>query len=226
MIIDHSKSYRGLGMRAIGHRQRRHAIVKELKNINIPPNSTYCDLGCSNGYITDQLQTQFRLRATGLDYKEDHLVIGRERYPKIEFGLVNLNEPCVDEKKFDLVTCFETLEHVGNINNAIHNILTRIAPGGHGFISVPIEHGVRGIIKYLIKTIVFGYSLSELRISKKEYRKILFSGIRISTARPAAESYGTHFGFDYRDVDEKLSHLNVDFRAFNRGMTRLYLIRR
>lgn len=184
----------------------------------------YCDLGCSNGWITNQISQRFGVNAVGLDHKEEHLSIGRSRHPNIEFGLVNLNQPYKGEETFDLVTCFETLEHVGNLENAVQNIITRIAPGGRGLISAPIEHGLRGILKYGVKKFFFGYSVAELQISEREYRRILLSSSRVSKARPPADGYGTHFGFDYRDVDDALSALNTNFTACNRGMSRFYKI--
>lgn len=224
MTFDHSQSYKGYGLRAIGHSHRLKTIFRELETLKISNGSQLCDLGCSNGYITEQIRDRFGLRALGLDHKNDHLVTGRQRYPEVEFDQIDLNQPYKGALRFDLVTCFETIEHVGNLQNAVQNIVARIAPGGKGLISVPIEHGPRGIIKYGIKKFFFQYSVSELSISDRDYRKLLLSGGRISVSRPAANSYGTHFGFDYRDVDDALTTEMASFVAQNRGMTRFYKI--
>lgn len=176
MVVDHSQSYKGYGLRAIGHRHRLKTIFRELQTLKPPNGSTLCDLGCSNGYITDQIRERFGLKASGLDHNNNHLVTGRQRYPNVAFSMVDLNQSYNGNARFDLVTCFETLEHVGNLNAAIQNILARIVPGGKGLISVPIEHGARGVIKYTIKKFVFGYSVSELMISERDYRNCCFQG--------------------------------------------------
>ncbi len=226
MSTDHSKSYQGFGIRAIGHRYRLSTIFKELEKLQVNEYRAYCDLGCSNGYITYMVHQKFNFNMSlGLDHEVGNLAIARTSYPAIKFERIDLNIISNVHQTFDLVTCFETLEHVGDIKNAIKNLLLRIAPGGVCLISVPIEHGWRGLIKYLIKTLLFRYSLSEIRVSNKCYLKVLFSGDRLSKLRPAANNFGTHFGFDYRDVDDALVENAVEFTAYNKGMTRFYIVR-
>ncbi|MGG7645456.1 class I SAM-dependent methyltransferase [Rhodovulum sp. YNF3179] len=224
MTVDHSKSYKGYGVRAIGHRHRLVTIFKELEAFEIYKNGTFCDLGCSNGYITEKIRHHFDLEAFGFDRNSENIEIGTLKYPNVKFGQVDLNQPYGGSQTFDLVTCFETLEHVGNLKAAVQNILKRIAPGGKALISVPIERGMRGIFKYTIKKIIFGYSVSELGISEAEYFRILFSGRRLSNARPPADGYGTHFGFDYKDIDDALLEYEANYTARNSGMTRFYKI--
>lgn len=227
MAVDHSLSYKGFGIRAIGHRYRLRIILNKLKKLSIfsKKNVTFCDIGCSNGYIMQMIHRNFKLNSSvGLDYDAENIALARSLYPQIRFEEVNLNTTPVADETFDLVTCFETLEHVGNIGNALKNILFRISPGGVCLISVPIEHGARGIIKYLIKKLVFRYSVSELRMSEIKYIKILLGRGRISESRQKADGYGTHFGFDYRDVDDFLISNQVRFEACNKGMTRFYII--
>jgi len=226
LATDHSQSYKGFGVRAIGHRLRLRAIFKELKSMDIPPmGAHFCDLGCSNGFITQKIQAYFNFNsAVGLDHEFDNLTFAQRSYPEIEFRIIDLNKPPEVDRTFDLVTCFETLEHVGNLQNSIRNILSRIAPGGKCLISVPIEHGLRGFLKYLVKKIVFRYSVSELGVPEHCYFRLLLGGDRISKSRPKADGYGTHFGFDYRDVDDLLVESGVNFIAYNNAMTRFYRI--
>ncbi|MCH8569606.1 MAG: class I SAM-dependent methyltransferase [Balneolales bacterium] len=69
-----------------------------------------------------------------------------------------------------MVTCFETLEHVGDFNTALNNILGLCSPGGAVIITVPIEIGPWGIGKFVVKRFVYGYSLHELNpVSTSEY---------------------------------------------------------
>lgn len=226
MATDHSRSYKGFGIRAIGHRHRLKAIFGELKKLGLSSRESFCDLGCSNGYITNMIHRNFNFSLSlGLDHEADNLSVARLLYPDVKFDLVDLNCAPSIVSTFDLVTCFETLEHVGNLDHAIENILSRIAPGGRSLISVPIEHGPKGLFKYLIKKML-RYTVSELGISEINYFKILISGGRLSKARPKADGYGTHFGFDYRDVDDLLTEKNAEFKAYNKGISRFYIIRR
>lgn len=92
-------------------------------------------------------------------------------------------------------------------------------------ISVPIEHGIRGFAKYCAKRFLYGYSVGELGLTESQYVRILLSTNRISIARPKAAGYGTHYGFDYRDVDDILRSIGVMFDSTISGMTRFYAIR-
>lgn len=227
MTVDHSLSYKGFGIRAIGHRYRLSTIFKELDNFKPLKNDfKFLDIGCSNGHITRLIQQYINpIASHGLDYDSKNIANARSMYPQIKFEVVNLNLISIADQTFDLVTCFETLEHVGNLKNALKNILLRISPGGVCLISVPIEHGARGFIKYLVKKLFFRYTVSELSISKKDYLKILLGRGRISESRPKAEGYGTHFGFDYRDVDDLLHYERANFTAYNKSMSRFYILK-
>jgi SAM-dependent methyltransferase len=228
MPVDHSKSYKGFGIRAIGHRHRLTAIFQELRNLDIlPGNFTFCDIGCSNGYITQMIHLRFRpSESVGFDFDIENINQALSTYPQIRFSKIDLNENLSILETFDLVTCFETLEHVGNLDNAVNNILQIIRPGGKCLITVPIEYGMLGILKYFIKKLIFRYSVSELKISEINYLKILLGVDRISISRPRAESFSTHFGFDCRDIDDLLSGKKVKFSAWNKGFTRFYVINR
>lgn len=226
MIVDHSLSYKGFGIRAISHRYRLKTILNYLKNLNLSKSNFTClDIGCSNGFITKIIQKNFNINyCVGFDCDGENIARAKQLYPSIKFEVVNLNIISEASETFDLVCCFETLEHVGNIVNALKNILLRISPGGTCLISVPIEHGARGIMKYLVKKFVFQYPVSELKISEFDYLKILLGKGRISESRKEADGYGTHFGFDYRDVDDFFIVNQVRYKAYNKGMTRFYII--
>jgi hypothetical protein len=51
------------------------------------------------------------------------------------------------------------------------------------------------------------------------------SGGRVSRFRDDRVNWGTHFGFDYRDIDDLLRSRGVRFSASNRFTTRFYVIK-
>jgi 2-polyprenyl-3-methyl-5-hydroxy-6-metoxy-1,4-benzoquinol methylase len=222
--MDHSKSYSKKNIQSITHRHRLNSITQELSGMRIPQGGTFCDLGCSNGFITSIIQRKFNFSyVAGMDHDNENILNASIKHSHITFTVIDLNEFSKPERCYDLVTCFETLEHVGNIENALDNILNRIKPGGNALITVPIERGITGIIKYLIKKIL-GYSVSELKISDWRYFCLIVRGDRISKSRPKANHYKTHFGFDYLDIDELLKKKEINFTAFNKLTTRFYKI--
>jgi hypothetical protein len=161
-----------------------------------------------------------------LDHTIDNLILAKSLYHNINFNFINLN--IINSnifEKFDFITCFETLEHVGSINNALQNLVSlRTNSNTPIIISVPIEVGLIGIFKFLFK-IFKGYKLSELKgnPSKVQYLISLLKG-DISKYRDVKEGWGTHFGFDYNEIDHILMSQNINFTTRNYFTTRFYII--
>lgn len=86
--------------------------------------------------------------------------------------------------------------------------------------------GIRGIAKFLAKTIVYKYDLKELP-GERLYFKYLISLLThrdMSRFRDRRFGWGTHFGFDYRVIDRYLKSGGYRYRAKNKVTTRYYLI--
>ncbi len=228
-MIDHSLTYKTKSLRNIPHIIRLKKIIKLVKSLAPKRDESYLDIGCSNGYLTKLIRSEFHLGNTsGLDHTIENLEIAKIRYPEIKFDFVDLNKaPISSQNKFKIITCFETLEHVGDLNHAIGNIISYSTGGSRILVSVPIEIGVMGVFKFLIKTLVFNYSLKELPESPGwwKYCRDLVTGKRISNYRVNREGWGTHFGFDYREVDYILQSNEIQYEAFNSFSTRFYIIK-
>lgn len=231
MAIDHSLTYKKRSFKNIVHRRRLQKIFNILRTNEVSgKGNSFLDIGCSTGYITNLIEEEFKFsQGKGIDHSEENLEIARTQYGHLDFDYIDLNiAENLKSEKFDLVTCFETLEHVGNLNNALSKILS-FPKENNSFvlISVPIETGFWGILKFLIKKIVYGYKLTELpnNVSSYEYFKSLLLGKNISIYRDEREGWGTHFGFDYREIDEIFIKNGIAFQAFNNLTTRFYTVR-
>jgi 2-polyprenyl-3-methyl-5-hydroxy-6-metoxy-1,4-benzoquinol methylase len=227
-IIDHSLTYRSATLRHLPHRLRLRAIKAIVRTIDLPEGPTYADFGCSNGYVSEQVRRLIAARETyGFDHHDKHFEIGRSLYPDIQFSRFDLNRACGSPIQCDLVTCFETLEHVGHLDHAVANLVSAVAPGGILVISVPIEIGAVGLAKFAFK-LAYGYELSELPVMPRLLRRYvwaLVTGARISRFRDNRLGWGTHFGFDYRDLDDVLSRSGIEIRQWNNVTTRFYIAR-
>ena len=229
MAIDHSLTYRKLTLRNVPHFLCAATIAKIIKKLNIPRASIYFDVGCSNGYLTARIARMIEAdSAIGFDHCEENLNFARRVYPHLEFRNLDLNVRQECSGKADLVTCFETMEHVGNVDAAIYNIYAMVNPGGGVILyTVPIESGFIGTIKYIVKTKLFGYTLRELTHDPKTirmYQKALFSGKDISSFRNTRSGWGTHFGFDYREFEQRLAKFHRVISAWTSGTSRFILI--
>jgi hypothetical protein len=124
------------------------------------------------------------------------------------------------------VTCFETLEHVGELANSLTNLLALTRHGGTLVLTVPIEVGAIGTLKFIAK-MFYRYNLGELPARRNlswMYFSDLIRGTRMSKFRDRRPSWGTHFGFDYRDVDDFLLQRKIPYEARNEFTTRFYRV--
>jgi len=230
MSIDHSQTYKKRSLRNLPHRLRLNAVLLLLDSRMPSRNIRFADFGCSNGYITDLVANRYSVKdAYGFDCEADHLAAARERYPGIQFGPTDLNDP-TPQGIFDLVTCFETLEHVGKPENALRKLLASCKEGGRVIITVPIETGLLGLSKFLAKVIVYRRryrsDLDEVFDQKSVGRYICWLVLNkdISTFRDVRTRWGSHFGFDYRIVDRFLHGQKVVYDSWRSGTTRFYVI--
>lgn len=228
--VDHSLTYAG-GLRNLPHRRRLRAIVAALARGGLPAVESFADVGCSNGYVTAILHKRLApTRTVGFDHVEEHLARGRREHPAIEFRPIDLNRPLPDDHEtFDLVTCFETLEHVGRLDQAIANLLALARPGGMLLITIPIESGPRGLLKFLIKVGVFRYSLRELPAQPHRFARYLAAlaaNRSLAPFRDDRDGWGTHFGFDWREVERILRARGARFESWSDLTTRFVRVRR
>jgi len=225
MAIDHSQTYKRLKLKNIPHILRKKQLTKIVSKL--PKYSgIYTDFGCSNGYLTNEFAEILSPSKTiGYDHSVENIEIARAKYPRLCFDRIDLNNNPLVEKT-DIITCFETLEHVGDLQNATQTIKNACQSGTHVLISVPIEIGFWGVIKYIAKRFVFKYKLP-LNCTDRTYFLALLAGRDISQYRGPSRGYGTHFGFDYRILDQIINSKfhNSYISKFNNFTSRFYQIK-
>src|SRR5262245_36753762 len=119
MAVDHSLTYRKFKFRNLPHRLRLIAIEHEVRRLNLKPGATYADFGCSDGYITERVRKLACCGQTwGFDGNEAQLRNARQLHPDILFARFDLNRRNHLLPQCDFVSCFETLEHLGDPNAA------------------------------------------------------------------------------------------------------------
>ncbi|RKY37164.1 MAG: hypothetical protein DRP78_01830 [Candidatus Omnitrophota bacterium] len=244
MAIDHSITYKNNFFKNYPHRQRLRKIFYYLDKIK--NKTTYADIGCSNAYLTNRIAKKYNIDlVTGYDFCQENLAIARNNYANLEFFYFDLNhkffqQQSVDDEsktiqnnyqQYSLVTCFETLEHVGNVEIALQNILKMVEKGGYALITVPIEVGFWGVLKFVIKVLFYNYNMAELNYTKGKLRSLhlhylasLIFNKNITKYRMAENGYGTHFGFDFREIDKLLLKLGRKYNRYKHLTTVFYLI--
>ena len=208
-MIIHENSYKGRGFVSFSHRARLKSILRILLHHGAFTKTSWADFGCSNGYIIEYMIRSGNCdfsRIVGYDHKEELLNLGREKnLPSTEFIKYNLNNIERPKEEFELVTCFETLEHVGSYKEALINLNNHLASGGILVIGIPNEIGMPGLVKFLGRQLVRRNPYEEFfqNQSKFKYFSHLMFNKSIDIYRdPQKQGYGPHLGFDYRRLEK------------------------
>ena len=144
----------------------------------------------------------------GFDNSDELLRKGENDYPKINFKRMNLN---IKKNFFDIVSCFETLEHVGNYKNAFDNLYFKLKSGGMIMVSVPDEIFLRGAVKFLaryLKKKIPDYDPRyDLMLKRKRDGFYYFFDLLLKRdiekyRKYPAEHYGPHLGFNYKNLEK------------------------
>ncbi len=130
------------------------------------------DFGCGTGYGTAQL-AKFAATVTGLDISSEAIAWARATHcdPKITFDLRTDLGAGLHQCSFDLVTCFEMIEHVDHATqiSTIRSISRLLTPGGKLVISTPDPQF----------TAPYGHNPYHLReMTEPEFRELLSEGFK------------------------------------------------
>jgi ubiquinone/menaquinone biosynthesis C-methylase UbiE len=100
--------------------------------------STFLDAGCGEGFVAEILTRQMPgLTLTGFDFNPESVEIARQMNPACSFVEASIFDIPFEDNSFDLVGCFEVLEHQVDPRPALTE-LARVA-SKHVIISVPHE---------------------------------------------------------------------------------------
>lgn len=199
----HEDSYKK-GLASFCHRNRLRTIQKVFYKYVSSAYESWADFGCSNGFIIQKIleRSSYKFKTiVGFDHSEELIKLAREKnIPNAEFKYLDLNNVSLVDSGFDVATCFETLEHVGDYKNAFTNIYNSLKQSGILIITVPNETGIVGLIKFLGRLIIRRNAYDDFFENKSctGYIKHLLTNRFIDGFRSPSPGYAPHLGFDYR----------------------------
>ena len=99
---------------------------------------TVLDLGCGCGYGAHHIALRGAGLVVGVDVSAEAIDFARTRYtaPNIRFAVMDAYDLAL-QRRFDLVTCFEVIEHVERPEKVLEQIATVIGDRGILLISTP-----------------------------------------------------------------------------------------
>lgn len=107
---------------------------KEAKKL-IPKNTKLLEVGCGDGFFLE-LVKDICSQIKGLELNSEAINTGRKKGIDIE-GITIQEFAKHNEKKFDVVCCFQVLEHIYDIQSFLDAMIKCIKPGGLLLIAVP-----------------------------------------------------------------------------------------
>jgi SAM-dependent methyltransferase len=113
-----------------------HKIAGYLNEIrHLRPDGSLIDVGCAFGGFLQEARRHFACE--GVDISGYALRLARERLPGIPLHHEAL-QTFRPGRTFDVVTCFDVLEHIPDLDPALGCLRALIAPGGVLALAVPV----------------------------------------------------------------------------------------
>lgn len=111
--------------------RREHQMAEAFFNAN----KSVLEIGCGSGLFMEKLQ-QKSIICTGLELNEEAVIEGRKK------GLNILKEDVIQHSqenisRYDVVYCFQVLEHITKVHNFIQACLDALKVGGKFIVGVP-----------------------------------------------------------------------------------------
>lgn len=184
-------------IRRFSHKRRFNQLCKLVSRYTCP-GMNVLDFGCADGHLISLLSAN---SDNGCTY------IGYDPYPDSESDpsvtiYDNFDDIKSTNTSFDVITCLEVLEHFNpNMQRKlIGQVKSILSPGGTLIISVPIESGLPGFFKGIIR------KLTDKRLRPKYTWNNLW---RTLIAQPinqyrTGDGYLDHIGFYFKDLRKLL----------------------
>lgn len=122
------------------YRSRNEIIETTLSKFIKPSHKNYIEIGCGNGFTLKHLREKFiGLNFSACDIYVEALKYARENNSdEIDLFQYNLFKKNLD-KQFDVIGCFDVLEHIQEDETALNNIQSLLSRGGIAVITVPSD---------------------------------------------------------------------------------------
>lgn len=116
------------------YRPYQQPIIDRLRPI-LRKNMKVLDVGCSTGHFLDALKGKVKTRI-GLELSRDEVAYIRKN---LDFPVYNepIEHVKIKEGPFDLITCFQVLEHIEDPQSFLKAIGKNLKTGGYLYIELP-----------------------------------------------------------------------------------------
>ena len=118
----------------------RYQLAKDFISLNSHKINSCLDLFCGNGYGTFILSDAFpTLEFHGIDGSSDAIMCANEYYSLRNNKYETKIFPFSYSRSYEMIVCFESLEHVNDDSSLVRFINNSLVQGGYLLLSVPNE---------------------------------------------------------------------------------------
>lgn len=113
----------------------------------LAPADDALDVGVGDGRVAQLLHAR---RLTGIDVSPVALERAGRRLPDAELLAIEPDAPLpLEDNRFDLVTCIETIEHIRDVQLALSEMRRVLRPGGRLALTTPLASRFRVLVRGL-----------------------------------------------------------------------------
>jgi len=130
------------------------------------------DIGCALGHFLSFIPEGFEKH--GSDISEFAIETARQNLPKAQFKACDISAEKPFEKKFDVITAFDVLEHTLNLRSALGNISEMLKEDGLLVVAVPVASRIHHLFAFLGKSFLTTMDSHLTLTTAKAWREIIF----------------------------------------------------
>jgi SAM-dependent methyltransferase len=117
--------------------EERNNLISWAMKKYAPDCRSFLEVGCGTGFVLRRIAEDLpEASMTAVEYYEAALPFARERCPRAKVSQADVTNLPFDSE-FDLVGCFDVLEHIPDDVEALRNLKKALKPGGLLLVSVP-----------------------------------------------------------------------------------------
>lgn len=112
--------------------------IKSAKKILLNYKFNNClDIGCASGYMLSQIHLSYpNTKYYGVDVYKEAIQYAKSKYPNINFQVAFAEKLPFGSESFELITFYETIEHIENPLSALKEIKRVLKKGGISIVSM------------------------------------------------------------------------------------------
>lgn len=192
----------------LAHRSRFDTVLNAISSAQY---TQALDYGCGDGFLLKIAYEQNLVQAgLGVDIDPQMISTCKDLFaalPSFQFYQPHEIPEKISPNSCDLILCTETLEHVGEPESIMEQMLTYSKPGAQMVISVPLEIGPSLLFKQVGRYFANrkgGYGYERYRLSELLAASIFWNTNSFPSSHSLNAPTRGHKGFDYRKIDKLL----------------------